>query len=278
MLLLNKSVASCIVARTNLRYARIMPTKQLPLLFVQAAIVATATILAIVLVTRYVSPLPISITQTTTQKESAFQATGKSVISTVPDKVEVVIGISRKETDIKLAQTRANEIINTINQKLGELGIPKSDIKTQNYTINPNYDYQKATQDIVGYSVDVSLLVSTTDFTKVNQVIDLATAAGANQVGSIQFTLSDEKEKQVREEARQKAIDDAKANAQELAKLAGMKLGRIVNVTEDEASPQLYLMEKADAVGRGGAAGSPTNVEPGSTQYSYSVTLSYETL
>ena len=190
-----------------------MPTKQLPLLFVQAALIATATILAVVLVTRYISPIPISVTQTTTQKEAAFQATGTSSISTVPDKVEVVLGISRKETDIKLAQSRANEIINTINQKLGEAGIPKSDIKTQNYSIYPNYDYQ----NIVGYSVDVSLLVSMTDFAKVNQVIDMATAAGANQIGSIRFTLSEEKEKQVREEARQKAIDDAKENAQELA-------------------------------------------------------------
>ncbi len=259
-----------------------MTYKQLPMLFVQAALVATATLLAIVVISKFVAPIPLSISQTTIQKDSAFVASGKSSISTAPDKAEITLGISRKESDIKTAQSNANNIINSITKQLTDLGINKDDIKTQSYNIYPNYDYQKEGQNIIGYSVDISLAVSLKeqDFDKLNKVVDLATAAGINQVGGVQFTLSDAKEKEVRKEARQQAINDAKQNAQELANLSGVQLGKVINVSENEGDrgiPVPMLAKTVDAQA-GGVAGNPTNITPGSTLYNYSVTLSYETL
>jgi uncharacterized protein YggE len=111
-------------------------------------------------------------------------------------------------------------------------------------------------------------------------VIDAATALGANQVGGIQFTLSDEKTKQIKQEARAKAIEDAKQNAMELSRLSGVKLGRVVNVIEGQQynDPRPYMsMDKAFATAEG-AGGEPTNIQPGTTNYTYTVTLEYETL
>lgn len=253
--------------------------KHLPTLFLQAALVATATVLAIVLVTKFVAPIPLSVTQVTTEKSSAFSATGMSTISTIPDKVEITLGVSRRESDIKQAQARANEIINKINADLQGLGINKDDIKTQNYSIYPNYDFQTGGQRITGYSVDISLTVSLTDFEKLNTVVDMATAAGANQVSGIQFELSEEKEREIKNQAREEAIADARANAEQLSRMAGMRLGKVINVVEEPQGNGEYPMFAQDAaIGRGGSAGAPTNIEPGSTSYTYTVTLSYETL
>lgn len=252
--------------------------RNLPTLFLQAALVATATILALVLVTKFVSPIPLSITQTTTEKSAAFSATGHSSVSTIPDKVEITLGVSLKENDIQRAQSRANEIINKINSDLQGLGIAKDDIKTQNYSIYPNYNYQTGGQQLIGYSVDISINVSLTDFEKLNTAVDLATQAGANQVSGIQFTLSEAKEREVKAQARAEAIEDAKTNAKDLANLAGMRLGKVVNVVEDNgaSSPVPYLA--ADAMSRGMGGGAPTNIVPGSTNYTYTATISYETL
>lgn len=259
-----------------------MTYKQLPMLFVQAALVASATLLAIVFISRFVAPLPISVNQTTIQKDKAFVASGKSSISTQPDKAEITLGISRKEADIKTAQTNANNIMNSITKQLTDLGINKDDIKTQSYNIYPNYDYQKEGQNIIGYSVDISLAVSLKeqDFDKLNKVVDAATAAGINQVGGVQFTLSDAKEKEVRKEAREQAIKDARDNAQELATLSGVQLGKVINVTENQGNSgvPVPMMAKSLDSSAGGVADSPTNIQPGSTLYNYSVTLSYETL
>jgi uncharacterized protein len=231
-----------------------------------------------VVVTRFVSPIPLSITQVTTQKDSAFSASGKSTVTTLPDKAEVTLGISRRENDIKQAQSSANDIINKINTDIQALGVSKDDIKTQNYSIYPIYDYNSGTQRITGYSVDISLTVSLTNFENLNKVVDLATQAGANQVSGIQFKLSEAKENEVKEQARKEAIQDAKDNAQELANLAGMKLGKVINVVEEPQSMYPSPMYAADAMIKGAGGGAPTNIEPGSTSYSYTVSVSYETL
>lgn len=235
----------------------------------------------IVLISRVTGPFPLQISQTTTNKQSAFDVTGESKIATIPDKAEVSLGITINEPTVKQAQDKANAVINAITEELTKLGVEKKDIKTDSYTLYPQYDYQAGGQKITGYNVSAMVNVSLSDFARLNQAVDLATKAGANQISGISFTLSDEKRKEVENEARQKAIDDAKDKAQKLAAISGMRLGRIINVTEGMGGkmmtpyPAMDMAMARNATGSGG--GAPTNVEPGSTTFSYSVTLSYET-
>lgn len=234
----------------------------------------------IVLLARYTGPLPLSITQTTTAKQSTFDVQGESKVITIPDKAVVSMGITVNENTVKAAQDKANGIINSVTEELAKLGVEKADIKTENYTLYPQYDYQ-GTPRIVGYNVNAMLTVSMTDFSKLNQAVEAATRVGANQISGISFTLSDEKREQVEKEARSQAIENAQEKAKQLSGLAGMRLGKIVNVSETPLGDKLmYPMMDAVAMGRGagGGGGAPTNVEPGSTTYTYTVTLSYETL
>jgi uncharacterized protein YggE len=188
--------------------------------------------------------------------------------------------IAITESSVGVTRDRANTIINDINSKMAELGIPKDQIKTENYSLYPNYDFQPGTsQRITGYTLNTNLVVTIQDFNKLNQAIDAATSVGANQIGGITFSLSDQKKEEVEKEAREEAIKDAKEKARELSNLAGMNLGKIVNVTEAPTPQGPYPMfDAAVAQGRGAGGGAPTNVEPGSTSYTYTVTLSYETL
>lgn len=232
----------------------------------------------LITVSRFIGPIPFSIMQTTTAKQSTFDVTGESKITTIPDKAVVSLGITVNESTVKQAQDKANTIINNINAELGKLDIDKKDIKTDNYSLYPNYDYQQG-QRITGYSINANLSVNLTDFSTLNQAIDAATGAGANQVGGIMFTLSDEKKKDVENDARKQAIENAKEKAQSLSSLAGMRLGKIVNVSESpNFQPRPYALMNATQDSMGGKTGVPTNVEPGSTTFNYSVTLSYETL
>jgi uncharacterized protein YggE len=248
---------------------------------VTVALMAGLSTLAVIMVTRFVGGPSLSISQISTNKQSTFDVSGESKITTVPDQAEVRLGITVNESSVKTAQDKANSVINDINSQLGQLGIEKKDIKTENYSLYPNYDYSPGSvQRITSYSVNANLVVTLTDFAKLNQVIDSSTAAGANQIGGITFSLSDDKKAEVEENARKEAIDDAKDKANELAQLAGMKLGKIVNITETPAGTMVPMYREArlavDAQGAGG--GAPTNVEPGSTSFSYTITLSYETL
>ena len=240
---------------------------------------AVVLVAAVILMSRFFGPLPIAVNQTVAQRMTTFYVTGESEITTVPDQAEVSLGISSTESTVAAAQERANQVIATLTEQLVGLGIDKMDIRTENYSINPNYDFNEGSQRITGYQVNANLRVKVTDFSKLNQAIDAATAAGANQVGGIQFTLSDTKMDELKTTARKEAVADAKANAQELASISGIKLGAIVDIQES-TGPDYMPMYRELSVAQGGSAdlAAPTEIQPGSTTYQYTVTLSYQTL
>jgi len=257
-----------------------LEVRRIFIISLQALLIAALATVGVIGVTRLLGGPSLSINQITTNKSTTFDVSGESKISTVPDQAEVMLGIMVTETTVKAAQDRANGIINQINQDLGTLGIEKKDVQTQNYSLYPSYDFDTgSTQRITSYTVNSNLVVTMSDFAKLNQSIDLATNAGANQIGGITFSLSDDKKAEVEKSAREEAIENAKDKANELAGLAGMRLGRIINVMETPNDVmQPFAMSKVSNDAMEGTGGAPTNVEPGSTTFSYTVTLSYETL
>lgn len=236
-----------------------------------------ATVLAVM---RLMGPMPLSISSTVSQKAGLFMSHGEAEIEVVPDVAEVSLGINIQRNTVAQAQEEANQVTAAIFAQMKSLGIDDQDIKTSNYSIFPNYDYSSGSNRINGYAVNSTLTVKVKDFDKLNSVIDLATANGANQVGGIQFTLSEDKEKELKKQARQEAIEDAQASAEELARLSGVRLGKVVDVTESQVGGgPVPMLGRAEMMVAKDAAqpATPTTVEPGSTTYQYSVTLSYET-
>ena len=119
------------------------------------------------------------------------------------------------------------------------------------------------------------MTIKVRDFSKINSVIDTATADGANQIGGLSFTVDNPEKFQA--EARKEAIAKAKLKAEDIARESGINLGRIINVSEGYNMAPLPMYAQAEkTVGMGGG-GTPTQVEPGSSEISVTVTLSYET-
>lgn len=221
---------------------------------------------------------PISLSSVNTQKTDLFTVSGDGKVTVVPDTGIVNIGISVSKADVKTAQTGVNQVMDKITTDLKALGIESKDIKTQNYSIYPQYDYNNGLNRITGYHVNSTLVVTVRQLDKVNSVIDKATADGANTIGNISLTVDETRQKELLQQARDEAVKEAKAKASSLAKSAGINLGRIVNVQESGSSaprPVYYDMAKSVApAGMGG--GAETAISAGSTDISTSVTLYYE--
>lgn len=247
-------------------------------------IITTLTVMvsvgALIFTSQIVGPLPISINQVTTEKYGTFDVQGESEIVSIPDQAMVNLGFTITADSVEAAQNQANQVTNGIIAAVKDLGVDDKDIKTVNYSVYPEYDYSREVQRVIGYRVDNTVQVTAKDTSMVNQIIDAGTQQGANQVGGVQFSLSSEKEAQLTREARKEAIEDAKANAQELANLSGMKLGSIVNITESKNDGGVYPMQRNMGLGAGPAFDleESTQIEPGSSTFTYSVYLSYETL
>ena len=216
----------------------------------------------------------IPITSVVTQKQDLFTVTGEGKVTVVPDTAVVNLGITANHSTIKAAQTQANTVINKITEELKKLGIESTDIKTSNYSVYPQYNYDGGPSRITGYQVNASLTITVRDFDKVNQVIDTSTANGANTVGGIQLTVDEKRQKELLQQARELAVKEAKTKAESLARTAGITLGKIVNIQEGYSNPgPVYAKEMMAAVGGGG----DTQIQPGSTDITSSVTLFYET-
>lgn len=216
----------------------------------------------------------IPITSVVTQKQDLFTVTGEGKVTVVPDTAIVDLGITANLPTVKAAQTQANTIINKITDELKKLGIDPKDIKTSNYSVYPQYNYQQNNR-ITGYQVNVSVTVTVREIDKVNEVIDAATANGANTVGGIQLTVDEEQQKTLTQQARDLAVKEAKDKAASLAKAAGITLGKIINIQEGFTTPRPIYAKEMMAMGGGGQA--DTQISPGSTDITSSVTLFYET-
>jgi uncharacterized protein YggE len=219
-------------------------------------------------------PIPFFNQNITTTKNSLFTVQGVGEATIIPDTAMISFGVTKTAPTVESAKNQVNEITNKITQDLKNLGVEVKDIQTTNYSVNPQYDYKTNTQTITGYSVDTTIQVKLKPIDKANQAIDLATKDGANQVGGIQFTVDDAKQKELTQEARKKAVKDAKEKAQSLSDAAGIHLGKIVDIQEnaqDYPRPVNFMTANKTT------DSTPTELNPGENKITTTISLSYET-
>ncbi len=209
-----------------------------------------------------------------TSRSSELVVTGEGKVEVIPDTAYVDTGITVNNVPtVTDAQNQINEVNNKLVEAMKKLGIPKENIKTSNYSINPNYSYNRDGNKITGYNANASISIKLKDISLVAKTIEDATAAGANQVEGARFSV-DQPEK-YREEARNKAIENAKAQAGKLASTLGIGLGKITNIVESSNQSPIYADRSMKMLSAGGAAPAP-EIEAGSQTISSVVTLYFD--
>lgn len=223
--------------------------------------------LILLVYTKIAGPLPFSVNSVTTTKATTFDVTAEGKVSVKPDSANVSAGVSATGTTPTQVQEKINLIVNKVSSSIKSLEIDAKDIKTSNYNINPTYN---ESQKINGYSGNATLTIKVRDINKAGQVIDAATEAGATNVASLGFDVADKTK--FENEARKQAVDKAKKKAEDAAKIAGFRLGRIVNYSENFGGFPRPVPLSAESK----TLETPTNLEPGTEEISVTVTLSFE--
>jgi hypothetical protein len=207
-------------------------------------------------------------------ERNTIVVSGEGKVTAIPDIATIDLGTTTDRSTVAEAQKENTRIMNAVIQKLGELSVEKKDVQTQNYSISPRYDYNEGRTTLRGYTVSQNLHVKIRNLDRVGDIIGAAGALGVNQIGGISFTI-DEPEK-LKAEARELALKNAKAKADALAKVVGIKLRRVVSFQESGSEPYpmpMYGLAKADmAMGMGGGP----SVEAGSTDVVVNATVTYE--
>ena len=210
-------------------------------------------------------------------KTQTFSAQGTGSVTGTPNQSDVSFTVSKTATTAETAQQQANTVMNTIINDLQKSGVEKKDIQTSNYNSSPSYAEDGTT--IQNYTVSEDVDVTIHDSTKANTVIDTVTKDGAQNVYGPNLTFSDAKQQQLEDQARVQAINNAKQKAQSLASAAGMHLGKVINVQENQPN-QIYPMRPIPMLFNAKAANSvqsvPTQINPGQNTVTSTITLTYE--
>lgn len=211
--------------------------------------------------------------------------TGKGEISETPDIATFTLSVTEESLSIKTAQDKATETTKAILAFLRKEGIEDKDIHTSGYNIYPRYEYPKSftvsgltqygKQILVAYVVSQSVTVKVRDLANAGKVIGGIGEIGATDVSGLSFDF--DKRDALEKQARDKAIKEARAEADNLAKSLGVSLVRIVSYNENNFYPGFAKVMMAESSGRGGDAGFVSPEIPiGESTITSNVTITYE--
>ncbi len=198
--------------------------------------------------------------------------TGTGEVRGRPDTLTLSLGVTVTRKTVSEATADAATAADKVLGALAGSGVAKDDTQTRDYSIYPQYSPQTsadAPPRITGYTVSNVVGVKIRDLAKAGAVIDAAAAAGGDEVivQGVAFTLEDSTA--LLGQARERAWQDAKAKAGELARLAGVPLGAAIQISETTSGGS------PPTIASGEAARASTPIEPGLVTTSVVITVRF---
>lgn len=211
-------------------------------------------------------------------QQEGIWVSGKGEVTAVPDITTLSLGVEAQAASVAEAQSQAAQAMNRVMDALTGKGVKDKDIQTQYFSIYQvtRWDSEKEKEIVTGYRVTNTVTAKIRDTEKTGVIIDAVATAGGDltRINSISFSIDDPSP--YYEEAREKAMADAKAKAGQLAKLAGVTLGKPTYISESTQSPSIiYPRAYAEA---GGKAADATPISPGEMDIILNVQVTYAIL
>lgn len=210
--------------------------------------------------------------QATAKAPATITVSGEGSVSLPPDLAEIDGGVTAEARTAREATEAVNKAMAEVVRAVKAAGVADKDIHTSRLSLFPQGAPARAGQpaQIVGYRATNHVRVSVRETAKAPTVLDAMLAAGANDIGGINFAIA-EPEKHL-DQARSGAVNDARRKAEIYAKAAGVALGAPLAINEDGASAPPVRMQRMAV----GVAAAPTPIEPGELTLRTGVTITYE--
>jgi uncharacterized protein len=194
-------------------------------------------------------------------------------VSRVPDIAIISAGVMTRSASATGAISENAARMERVRAALKRAGIADRDIQTSNISLNPEYRYQEnQPPQLVGYTASNQVNVRFRDIRNTGRILDALVAEGANQINGPNLTI--DKPEAALDEARTKAIANGRARAELYARALGMRVVRLLSVSETGGygGGPVQMMARADMA----QAASKTEIIPGEQQLQVTVNLSFE--
>lgn len=198
--------------------------------------------------------------------------TGTGDAQAAPDQAQLSAGVESFADTVAAASQNNESAVRRIMKALSSQGIEGKDIGTSNYSIWAEQNYNEPDRRITGYHVSNIVTVTIKDITKIGEVLAAVTNAGANSVQGIAFSVSDTDA--LENQARERAMADARRRAESLTSLAGVGLGEVVSLSTSSGPDYRPVMAKREMMEMSVDAPSPS-ITPGQQSISVQIQVTY---
>jgi uncharacterized protein len=195
---------------------------------------------------------------------------GSGQVQGVPDTLTADVGIEFSAPDVTSAMNQTNDRQQAVINALVGAGVDRKDISTNQVTLQPQYGGPEST--ITGYRATnaIQVKIHPTDAASRMLALIVSTGGDATRISSVSFSIADDS--QLVKDARARAFNDAKNRADQYAQLSGLRLGKVLSISEAPGAAPLAGGPPAPPK----AMATAVPLEPGQQTVSFSVTAIWE--
>jgi uncharacterized protein len=212
-------------------------------------------------------------TTTTSRDGTLLSVSAQAEAKRVPDVATISAGVVTQSADANSAMRANATQMDKVMAAIKAAGVAERDIQTSGVNLNAQYKYvENQNPTIIGYQASNNVNLKIRDIGKLGKVLDSLVASGANQINGPTFEV--DQPEPAYDEARRAALDKAQARAQMYAKALGMRVRRIVSISEGggfRAPGPVPMMAMARAKSE-----SDTAISPGETTLSANLDVVFE--
>lgn len=188
-------------------------------------------------------------------REAGISVLGSGIVMATPNTARVTLGVEVTDASLANAQAEAARRMDAVVSRVKAAGISPDDIRTTAYTINAQYDQSQALR---GYQVQNQVEVRTTNVSGLGALLDDVVSAGATRIFGIRFEASNVDE--LKSQARDQAMQNARAKADQLARTSGVAVGRPILI--EESDPAVTPVRAQTGVAPAALAAAPAPTTP----------------
>lgn len=205
--------------------------------------------------------------------------TGEGEVKAQPDMAYVTLGVEARKPTLAAARAEVTAAVDRLLALTRELKIDPKFIDSTQLQVRPEYVWneKESKQVLQGYFVSRQLEIELRDLERLGPLLERAVTAGANQIGGARLDSS--RRKELEREALTLAVDDARADADTLARAAGVKLGPVQSLSAASAMPfQPKFMERGMVAAAPMADAAEQSYAAAEMKFSATVSAQYELL
>lgn len=183
------------------------------------------------------------------ETERVITTTGRGTIDMVPDMATISLGVTHQAREAGTAMSAVSDAVRDVLTRLTAAGIAERDMQTDTLSLQPVWQRNNSNSDtpprITGFVARNALSIRVRDLDNLGRILDDVVQDGANTFNGLRFSVQDPEPEIAK--AREAAVKDAIAKAEQLARAAGVTLGPVQTISENGGNMRPQMMEMAAA-------------------------------